>query len=321
MPIAISTPQSPDPQSGRREGVVVIGLINNMPDAALRSTERQFFDLIAAASGDMQVCLRLFTLPEVPRGKAGRAHISKSYEDINRLWQSRIDGLIVTGTEPRAAVLADEPYWPALVKLVDWAEDHTFSTIWSCLAAHAAVLYLDGISRRALRRKLSGTFDCRRIDHHSIMFGVPTRWRVPHSRYNEVPEEALVSAGYRVLSRSSQAGVDIFVRQKRSLFIFFQGHPEYDPGALLREYRRDSTAFVAGIRSKYPEIPCNYFDEKTKAELLAYRERTLSDPACNPISNFPHVTKEKLSYDWFDLAIQLYKNWFSYLIDQKEHGA
>ena len=46
-------------------------------------------------------------------------------------------------------------------KLVDWAKDHTASTIWSCLAAHAAVLHSDGIERRALEHKLFGVFDCR----------------------------------------------------------------------------------------------------------------------------------------------------------------
>ena len=318
MPVLISRPLSPELQPGRGDGAsIVIGLVNNMPDAALRTTERQFHELLSAASDDLPVCLRLFSLPELPRGEVGRLLISQSYEHISRLWTSRLDGLIVTGTEPRAAALVDEPYWPTLAKLIDWAEDHTLSTIWSCLAAHAAVLYLDGIPRRALRGKLSGTFDCRKVEDHTIMFRAPSRWRIPHSRYNELPEDALVSNGYSILSRSSEAGVDIFVKHRKILFIFLQGHPEYDPGALLREYRRDSARFLTGERDNYPELPRSYLDDETTAVLAAYREQALSNPGRDLVSSFPAVAKEKLPYDWRELATQLYTNWFSYLVEQK----
>jgi hypothetical protein len=31
------------------------------------------------------------------------------YRDVAELWDSRLDGLVVTGTEPRTADLRDEP--------------------------------------------------------------------------------------------------------------------------------------------------------------------------------------------------------------------
>ena len=37
----------------------------------------------------------------------------------------------------------------------------------------------------------------------------------------------------------------MFVKQRKSLSIYLQGHPEYDPEALFREYRRDIREFVA----------------------------------------------------------------------------
>jgi homoserine O-succinyltransferase len=149
------------------------------------------------------------------------------------------------------------------------------------------------------------------------MFRAPSGWRVPHSRYNELSEEALISNGYSILSRSPKAGVDIFVKQRQSLFIHVQGHPEYDPGALLREYRRDSARFLAAERDKYPEIPCGYLDDETTAVLEAYRKKALSNRCRDLVSNFPAVAKERLSYDWRGVAIQLYTNWFSYLVEQK----
>jgi hypothetical protein len=53
----------------RIDGAIEIGIVNNMPDAALELTERQFIGLLAAASGKMQVRVRLFALPQIGRGE------------------------------------------------------------------------------------------------------------------------------------------------------------------------------------------------------------------------------------------------------------
>ena len=91
-----------------------IALINNMPDAALEDTEVQFFELLESAAGDIPVSLKLYSLPELPRGEAGQQHLSNFYLGIEDLLNSRFDGVIMTGTEPRQPDLRNEPYWPAL---------------------------------------------------------------------------------------------------------------------------------------------------------------------------------------------------------------
>ena len=136
------------PPNRRRRGnsdALVIGLVNNMPDAALKITEWQVRDLLSRAAGARAVSLRIYSLPEVPRSVAGQEYVRQHHEDIAALWRDGVDGLIVTGTEPKAASFEDEPYWPALARLIDWAEKRTASTIWSCLASHAAAHRLDGI--------------------------------------------------------------------------------------------------------------------------------------------------------------------------------
>ena len=314
MRVFSSSPLCPEPQFRSSDTQpMIIGLVNNMPDAALRTTERQFGALISVASGNTPVHLRLFYLPEVPRRDWGRTLVNQCYEDISALWATHLDGLIVTGTEPGVAALVDEPYWPTLMKLVDWAEDHTVSTIWSCLAAHAAVLHIDGIERRALVKKLSGIFDCTKAEDHTLTVHAPSRWCVPHSRYNEVPRKALVSKGYQILSRSANAGIDVFVKQRKSLFLFFQGHPEYDPGVLYREYYRDIRRFLGGERDSYPETPRNYFDDYTRTVLAAFRERALRNRSIDLLSSFPAVAEERLVHAWGGFAAQLYTNWLSYL--------
>lgn len=299
-------------------GGLVIGLVNNMPDAALRTTERQFRDLLAAACDQDTIRLRLFFIPEVPRGETGRSYVRDHYEDIAALSTDSIDGLIVTGKEPRTPSLADEPYWDAFARLIEFAEERTISTIWSCLAAHAAVLHLDGIERRPLGDKLFGLFECLRVGDHAIVAGAPPRWQVPHSRYNELPEEPLVAHGYRLLARSPDVGADLFLKQTKSLFLFLQGHPEYDPGALLREYRRDVARFLAGERDDYPDMPSGYFDHDAAHAFAAFRDQAARHRSADLIASFPAgVAERNLAHSWRAPAVRLYTNWLSYLAAHK----
>jgi homoserine O-succinyltransferase len=302
--------------SFRNDAPVVIGLVNNMPDAALQATERQFCDLLAEASRDLLIWVRFFSMPDLIRSDSGRAYVTQHYEDIGELFADRLDGLIVTGAEPRAKALSEEPYWPTMTKIVDWAEENTTSTVWSCLAAHAAVLHSDGIQRRPFNGKLSGVFECDKVADHAILSDAPAQWCVPHSRYNDLPEKDLVARDYRIMSRSPEVGADMFIRQGRSLSIYLQGHPEYDREALFREYRRDIREFVARARDSYPEMPRGYFDAPTAAEFEEFRSRTLRDRDTHVVLNFPEAER-KLAHQWHEPAVRLYANWLSYLVEHR----
>src|SRR5260370_1258400 len=124
----------------------------------------------------------------------------------------------------------------------------------------AAVRHMDGVRRQALDEKRFGVFECTKVSDHVLLAGVPVRARIAHSRWNELPEHALKSCGYTILTQSPEAGVDAFVKQRQSLFVFFQGHPEYDERALLREYRRDIGRFLRGERESSPALPRRHFD-------------------------------------------------------------
>src|SRR5436309_1874992 len=85
------------PQAARRR--VTVGILNNMPDTALPSTERQFLRLLKHGSRDVGLEVRFFHLPGIARGQAARAHIVARYHALDDLLQSKIDALIVTGCE------------------------------------------------------------------------------------------------------------------------------------------------------------------------------------------------------------------------------
>jgi homoserine O-succinyltransferase len=302
----------------REPTCIDIGLINNMPDAALDATVRQFRALLGAAADDMVVRLILYTLPEVPRTDFGRRQVS-GYSDIRDLWDSHLDALIVTGAEPREADLEDEPYWESLTRVLEWAESHTYSTILSCLAAHAGIRHIDGIARRPLGGKRFGVFECARVSDHPLTAAAPRRLRMPHSRWNEIPEEALLACGYRVLTRSEDAGVDAFVKQRKSLFVFFQGHPEYDATTLLLEYRRDIGRFLRGESDTYPAMPQGYFDGETGSALTALRERALADRRAELLAEFPlAMAAGKVTNNWRSTAEGLYRNWLQYICAEKK---
>jgi homoserine O-succinyltransferase len=293
-----------------------IGLINNMPDTALEQTERQFIGLMTAATPGRRIRVKLFSLPEVVRAGVARERVELRYAPLDELWDSRLDGLIVTGTEPRVPDLRDEPYWRTLTKIADWAEANTRSTIWSCLAAHAAVLHMDGIRRHPLAEKCFGLFDCVKAASHAILDGVPATLPIPHSRWNELREEELVAAGYRVLTRSPEAGVDMFARQGNSLFLFFHGHPEYEARTLLGEYRRDVRRFLRGERETYPAMPRDYFDAGTAQRLAEFRRRALSDRREALIETFPGCSEQSLRAPWRPGAERLMSNWLGQLAER-----
>ena len=297
------------------EKCIHVGLINNMPDGALEATERQFLKLLESAAGTVDVRLSLYALPEVPRTEVGRRRISRHYSNIENLWDSELDGLIVTGTEPKTSSLKEEPYWDSLTSVIDWAEHNTRSTIWSCLAAHAAVLHTDGITRLRRDEKLFGVFECAQASDHALTSGGYSNLRMPHSRWNDISEKELADCGYRVLLRSAEAGVDAFTRQGQSLFVFFQGHPEYEANTLLLEYRREVGRYLKRERATYPAMPSDYFDEDTRDALTALEHRLSGSGAT--LSDFPtSVIEKKTTNTWQSVGACVYSNWLAYLCTQ-----
>ncbi len=212
-----------------------IALVNNMPDAAFDATERQFVDLVRSTSG-ADIDISLYGLPGIERGAAAQASLKHRYRPLEEIWDDPPDALIITGTEPVASDVTTEPYWDSLAKLIVWAEHATFSTMLSCLAAHAALLIFDGIERQPLPEKCSGVFENDVRHPHPLLHGLGDRAVVPQSRLNDVPTARLHASGYTTLLRSGEAGWTVAVKRRgRCLFVLCQGHLEYGTETLLRE--------------------------------------------------------------------------------------
>jgi homoserine O-succinyltransferase len=299
-----------------------LALVNNMPDSALEDTEAQFFELLAGATTDIPVYLELFSLPHVPRGEKAQQHLERFYESTDHLIGDSFDGAIITGTEPRESDLRKEPYWDSLAKVLDWAEEHTTSTVLSCLAAHAGVLHRDAIVRQPMKEKRFGAFQHQIVADHALTAGVGNTISIPHSRWNELSEQALLSAGYTVLTKSPDAGVDLFIKQKKNhLSVHFQGHPEYGELTLFKEYRRDIRRFLRGERETYPVAPHAYFGAAATQLADKFRERAVAHRSEQALETFPEVELiATLKNTWRASSVCIYRNWLQLLLSSKDHG-
>jgi homoserine O-succinyltransferase/O-acetyltransferase len=301
-----------DDRERSASGNLTIGLINNMPDAGLQAAERQFMRLLTAAAGHNRVHFHCFSLPSVKRSHSAQWRVAQQYTDISEIERLHIDGLIVTGAEPSATSLAEEPFWRDLIEIIDWARTNTRSTIFSCLAAHAAVLHLDNVERRRLMTKCSGIYDCYKVADHWLTDDIPSPLKVCHSRLNELRADDLVLRGYQLLTCSPDGSVDIFAKQMGSQFIFFQGHPEYEALSLEREYLRDVSRFLAGERETYPAVPNAYFDTETEEKLASFEKLARIERRPTLSATLPG-RRLRQEIATAAVATDIFRNWLGYL--------
>jgi homoserine O-succinyltransferase len=298
---------------------VSVALVNNMPDSAFVDTEDQFRRATATAAG-VAVTLGLYTIKDIPRSREIASVIDSRYHGLDELWTNPPDALIVTGTEPTQMQMVYEPYWPYLARVLEWAATAVPTVLLSCLASHASILLFDGIERVQRPRKCSGVFRGRVIDPDDpLASGLPHEVAVPHSRLNEVPEDELVNAGYRIVvgGTGSPAGWAVAAREcGDTLFVLCQGHPEYSTLSLLREYRRDVRRFLFGRGTlAYPRLPEGYL-----SPLAVHRLERFAARACR-VGADPRVLWDEFPYHevapgvqntWSATSAALYTNWIRY---------
>ena len=144
--------------------------------------------------------------------------------------------------------------------------------------------------------------------------GLPDVVPIPHSRVNDVPEAALIDAGYRMVVGSSDAGWSVAAREQGdALFVLCQGHPEYGTLSLLREYRRDVRRFLFGRGAvPYPRLPDGYLGEEA-VEILTKFERRASATDMDPRQLWPTFPFEEVAATventWAPISATLYANW------------
>jgi len=289
-----------------------IGFLNMMPDAALQATERQFIRLVGGCNRIAQFFVYPFSLGGLPRGQEALDYIDRYYSRFEDLREQGLDALIVTGANVANPALDQEPFWTPLMEVVDWARGNVASTLCSCLATHAMLKRFYGIERQPLSEKRWGVYSHRvAAPGHPLLREINTRFDVPHSRYNDISRAQLETAGLTVLAESEEGGVHMAVSPDQFRLIFFQGHPEYDTGSLLKEYKREVFRFLNGELPAPPPHPQHYFSARAaqtadrfvrEAEMALRQDRDLPD--------FLEAEVEpELDNTWGDTAKAIVNNW------------
>jgi homoserine O-succinyltransferase len=293
----------------------VCAFVNNMPDSAFAATERQFTDLLTSGAGSETVELRRYTMEGVPRGERTAPLIAEGYSPLEELWQHPApDLLIVTGSEPLAPSIEDEPYWGDLRDLLMWGREKVASMLLSCLAAHAALLVFDGLDRARLPAKCTGVFTQDVDRAHRLVSCVGRDVVLPHSRLNTVPLDAVRGAGYSVALSSELT--DWAVASKPvdgAEVIVVQGHPEYGPPSLLLEYQRDVRRYVNRERDGLPVLPLHCVSDPDWGDLQHLQDRLVQgerDPALMETFPFSEAAA-RAEWRWRQTAVKLYANWMA----------
>jgi homoserine O-succinyltransferase len=283
-----------------------------MPDGAFDATERQYVGLLEEGSGSSDIEVRRYTMSGVPRGEQASARIAAEYLPLTSLYLDPPDFLIVTGSNPIEIHIEDELYWDDLVELLTWSRTHVPSVLLSCLSAHAALTVYDDIARVRLPSKCTGVFPQHVEVDHTLTSGLDAEIELPHSRWNSAPREALERAGYEVLIHSESTGWGVAVRQEdERQLVLVQGHPEYDPSSLLREYRRDAGRYVHHERDDLPYLPYHCAAPEDW-ESLERTHNLIIEGDREPllIDRYPfEEVGARAPWPWRSMAARLYSNW------------
>lgn len=321
----------------RREGILIlesrqafqqdirelhIGLLNMMPDAALKATELQFFRLIGDSNPIAQFYVHPFTLDILPRSEEARTHIDLYYESFDQIREQGLDALIISGANVIGPELSNQPFWKPLIEVADWSYDNVTSTLCSCLTTHALLEFRYGQKRHAQKTKKWGVFQHQVSDQrHPLTVDINTRFEVPHSRWNAVHPEQFEQAGLRILvTETDDACVHLATSEDGIRIVFFQGHPEYDTISLLKEFKREVKLFIEGKLDDFPPFPQNYLGVFEHAILNEYRFNLIQAMQAGQI--LPDFPEQKitphLDNSWCDTADAVLGNWIG-LIYQLTH--
>ncbi len=288
-----------------------IALLNMMPDAALKATDRQFSCLL---QGSGNIHLHPFTFPEIPRNEKAAAYINETYLSETQIKALPLDAIIITGANVSNPRMETQPFWKPLQKTMAWARDNTRSTLCSCLSSHAVMQFRFDQMRSALSSKVWGVFEHQVVSsNHALAAELPAVVPVPQSRFNEVTAAQFRESGLDVIIASPTAGVHLAANHDGSL-VLMQGHPEYDEVSLLKEYKREVRLFTQGRRQDYPPIPDAILDQVgidlLGSHRLSVMEAQGKRKAPSELLEFPEVQVEPyLTNQWHSSAKQVFTNW------------
>ena len=261
---------------------IKILILNLMPQKIV--TETQLLRLLA--NTPLQLEVEFLYMASHESKNTHSDHLEQFYKTFEQVKDSYFDGLIVTGAPVENLPFEAVDYWSELVSVLEWSNNHVFSTLHICWGAQAGLYARYGVQKHNMNRKLSGVYRQDVINNtNPLMRGFDDDFQSPHSRYTEVRAADISHLNdLEILSCGEEVGLSILASKNlREVYSF--GHLEYDRDTLAKEYQRDCLA------GKNPHIPENYFRN--------------DDPSTKP------------ALSWNLPAAQFFTNWINYAVYQE----
>jgi homoserine O-succinyltransferase len=258
-----------------------IAIVNLMPTKEV--TETQLLRLLG--NTPLQIEISLVRMENHKSKNTGKDYLDKFYIPSSELFTRKFDGMIITGAPVEQLEFESVDYWDELCKIMDYARENVYSTLYVCWGSFAGLYHHYGVPKYPLERKMSGIFMNERcVEGEPLLRGFDDTFPIPQSRHTTLKKEDVLKCDdLVVLSESAEAGVTI-IKSKDNREIFMTGHLEYDTMTLAEEYYRDTEKGM-----KVP-LPKNYF----------------------PTNN---VNRMPTSY-WRSTAHLFYTNWLNYYVYQ-----
>ena len=233
-------------------------IVNLMPTK--EATEEQLLRLLS--NSPLQVNVTFIHMQSHQAAHISENHLKEFYRTFDQIKDRYFDGMIITGAPVEHLDFEKVNYWDELVSIMEWSNNHVFSTLHICWGAQAALYHHYGIGKKPLDKKLFGIYEQELRDELFYM---------PHSRHTTVPTESFEQApNLEILAGSEETGVSI-AQSTDSRFVFIFGHAEYDAETLDKEYKRDVEA------GKPIELPVNYYPGNNPEKTPKLKWRTAAN--------------------------------------------
>lgn len=257
-------------------------LINLMPTKEV--TETQI--LRALSNSPLQVNLTLLHTASRKSKNTDEQYLETFYRTFEEVKNEFFDGMIITGAPVELMPFEEVDYWPELVEIMNWGEEHVYSTFYICWGAQAGLYHHFGINKCIMDEKLFGVYEHDIYNDRPVLLrGFDEKFWMPHSRHTTVSlQQIKENRDLELLAGSEPTGAAI-VRSLDNKHIFVFGHAEYDWDTLNREYVRD---IKKGLDIAVPE---NYFPD--------------DDPKQRPVVR------------WRSVSTLLFTNWLNYYVYQE----
>lgn len=226
-----------------------VAIINLMPTKI--ETETQLLRMLSNTA--LQIEVDFIRTSTYTSKNTSSEHLEKFYKTFDQIKDNKYDAMIITGAPVEKIEYEKVEYWNELTKIMDFARERVYSTMFICWASQAALFHYYGIPKYMVEKKIFGVFENEIINESVLTRGFDQMFYAPQSRYTYCKEEDIRNVDDLViLAKSEDAGVHL-VSSKDNRMIFVSGHVEYDADTLDKEYRRD---VVNGINTS---VPINYY--------------------------------------------------------------